>query len=73
MTEIDIVYKALELAGEWIRNNPPAYFPDEKYMECVQLFANGHNRDPKGKEFVWYFLDQAILTLKEREKNEQKE
>ena len=73
MTEIDIVYKALELAGEWIRNNPPAYFPDEKYMEYVQLFADGCNRDPKGKEFVWYFLDQATLALKEREKDEQKE
>lgn len=62
-TKEDYIYKALELACEWIRCNPPACLPDVGFEKYVELFAEGDNRDPKGKDFISYFLEEAVKEL----------
>ncbi len=55
-----VLYDALKLAGKWIRNNPPADFPEEDSDIHFRIIAGGIIRDPDGKEYVNYFIDKAI-------------
>ena len=62
-TKEDYIYKALELACEYIRCNPPACLPDKDFEKYVELFSDGINWDPKGNEFILLFLVEAIKRL----------
>ena len=63
--QLKILKKALFLMGQHCRNvaaNPSleTYFHD---MELFKVLAGGGERDPEGKEFVYYFVDKAIKEL----------
>lgn len=58
--KLQICVIALNKIGKLMRDNPPgnldAYPP--KLINCL---VGGLKRDPEGKEFVKYFLDQALI------------
>ena len=54
-----LLLKALEIAGQYARDNLPAGLPDgEDFSTYVSIYADGNNRDPEGKEFanLWFGL-----------------
>ena len=55
-----IALRALELACEFIRKNPPAAFPEEDFENHISMLAGGEKRDPKGMEYVQFFLIKAM-------------
>jgi hypothetical protein len=61
---LEIVSKALLMASEFIRQNPPAMFPDNDYSELVMITAGGLDRDPDGREYAAYFINKAIKELR---------
>lgn len=60
-----ITLQALKLACEFIRNNPPADFPKEDFENHIAIMAGGGSRDPKGLEYVNFFLLKAMALLDE--------
>ena len=60
-----LLLKALEIAGQYARNNLPAGLPDgEDFSTYVSIYADGNNRDPEGKEFVGFWAHKAKEILK---------
>lgn len=63
-----ILKKAIFEMGKFIRQNPPALL--DGFLEDIQLtqtLVGGANRDPEGKEYVYYFIDKAVKELKQKE------
>ena len=56
----NLLHKAFEYAGQYARNNLPAYLP-EGYLEVI-IEDNG--RYPEGKQFMAFWLLQAEKELK---------
>jgi hypothetical protein len=48
---------ALLIAGKYARENLPAAFPSDSYY--ANIYANGTNRDPEGREFANYWFHLA--------------
>ena len=63
--------RALEKASLFLRNHPPYDTCEAGNTEILSIVVNGANRDPEGKEWITYFLSQAIneLTSEEGENN----
>ena len=60
-----LLLKALEIAGQYARDNLPAGLPEgEDFATYVSIYANGRNRDPEGKEFVSFWAHKAKDILK---------
>ena len=55
-----LMKKALYMMGKFIRDNPPqtldSYFQDPTLLS---ILVGGTDRDPKGKEYVYYFINKA--------------
>ena len=67
--QLKILKKAVFLMGQHCRNiaaNPSldTYFND---MELLQILIGGNDRDPEGKEFVYYFVNKALQELDKEE------
>lgn len=52
--------RALEKAGLFLRQHPPYDTCEMANIEIISIVANGEKRDPKGEEWVNYFLAEAI-------------
>lgn len=64
-TETNIVlFTALQKMAEWMRNNPPGDL-DQYFKEpaLLGILAGGKDRDPKGAEYVSYFINKARKEL----------
>ena len=60
-----LLLKALEIAGQYARDNLPAEMPNgEDAMAYLGIIADGNNRDPKGKEFAGFWAHKAKEMLK---------
>ena len=53
----ELMKRALVKMGKFIRENPSEEFPDD--IKMISLFIGGEERDPKGYEFLNYFLSEA--------------
>ena len=58
-----IIMAALQEACKWIRQNPPAYFPDDDYEMHLRICCGGLTRDPDGNEYVNYFIAKGLDKL----------
>ena len=60
-----LLLKALEIAGQYARNNLPAALPcGEDSSTYISIYAGGNNRDPEGKEFASFWAHKAKEILK---------
>lgn len=64
-----LMYRALEIIAKMLRKNPMGdlslYPPD-----LISLLPGGEKRDPKGEEYISYFLSCAALEIKKEEESE---
>lgn len=58
-----ILSRALDIAGRYIRENPPAHMPDDEAY--LPMFIGGDNRDPTGRELVKYWCSIAKKEFEE--------
>lgn len=57
--KVEILKRALGIACKMLRENPPGQL--ELYPEkMIPLLIGGNERDPEGKEYVNYFVKEAI-------------
>ena len=56
---IDTLQKALFIAGQYARDWLPAEVPKEHYEDYLRIMTGGSYRDPKGVEFVEFWLKLA--------------
>lgn len=51
-----ILSRALDIAGRYVRENPPSHMPDDEAY--LPMFIGRDNQDPLGRDFVkyWYSL-----------------
>lgn len=77
-SRIKLLQKTLIKMGTFIRMMPPASLdiPKEVSEKCgltfeeyINLLAGGMERDPEGKDFIYYFMAKALEEL-EGEKND---
>ena len=59
--------RALEKASLFLRNHPPGDACEMGNIEILGIVSGGANRDPEGKEWITYFLSQAINELMREE------
>ena len=59
--------RALEKASLFLRNHPPGDACEMGNIEILGIVSGGANRDPEGKEWITYFLGQAINELMREE------
>lgn len=58
-----VMFRSLEIVGRMLRRNPMAeigIYP----IELLNVLAGGDKRDPEGKEYIDYFLNEAVKELK---------
>lgn len=62
-----ILLKALLLIGEYLRKNPPGNL-DDIWSEpgMINILTGGAVRDPKGTEWVAYYIKKAKKELEEK-------
>lgn len=56
---IDTLQKALFIAGQYARDWLPSEVPKEHYEDYLRIMTSGSYRDPKGTEFVEFWLKLA--------------
>ena len=56
---IDTLQKALFIAGQYARDWLPSEVPKEHYEDYLRIMTSGSSRDPKGTEFVEFWLKLA--------------
>lgn len=56
---IDTLQKALFIAGQYARDWLPSEVPKEHYEDYLRIMTGGFYRDPKGSEFVEFWLKLA--------------
>ena len=56
---IDTLQKALFIAGRYARDWLPAEVPKEHYEDYLRIMTGGAFRDPKGAEFIEFWLKLA--------------
>lgn len=56
---IDTLQKALFIAGQYARDWLPSEVPKEHYEDYLRIMTGGSYRDPKGSEFVEFWLKLA--------------
>lgn len=69
MTETDLLFEALLIAGKYAREYLPTEIP--KDMNYVGIYAQGSIRDPQGLEFVDYWMRVAQKRLQQKEDKEE--
>jgi hypothetical protein len=57
MTETEILYSALKIAGQYARKYLPAEMPND--IEYVKALIDGAE-DPEGEKFIWAWINKAI-------------
>lgn len=63
-TLMKITYDALRMACKFMRDNPPGDLDMyREYPGLMACLAGGGKRDPEGKEYVNYFLNQAMKKM----------
>lgn len=58
MNESMVTFLALMDVCKWIRQNPPAKFPQEDFEIWCDIFAGGENEDPEGVKIMSYFINR---------------
>lgn len=58
---------ALEKAGLFLRQHPPYDTCEMVKPEIISIITNGENRDPNGREWTIYFLENAIEEILDEE------
>lgn len=56
---IDTLQKALFIAGQYARDWLPSEVPKEHYEDYLRIMTCGSYRDPKGSEFIEFWLKLA--------------
>ena len=56
---IDTLQKALFIAGQYARDWLPPEVPKEHYEDYLRIMTGGSYRDPKGVEFIEFWLKLA--------------
>lgn len=63
MEKMEVLRKALRLAGKYCRDNIPATFPNDPRFSSI--IAGGNIRDPEGTEYIALFLQDSLKQLEE--------
>lgn len=56
---INTLQKALFIAGQYARDWLPPEVPKEHYEDYLRIMTGGSYRDPKGAEFIEFWLKLA--------------
>lgn len=62
-----ILKRALFKMGKYCRQNPPLEIDNllDDEMSLLKILCGGKERDPEGKEYVYYFVGLATKELEE--------